>query len=184
VLVAAGADLDATAAPDAGGVPGGTALLHAAVFGMTDVLDVLVGAGARVDGLVQAAAAGDVSAYDLAAEPAGDRLRALIMAADHQRLAVLDQLVAAGTPVDGVDPAWGRHALRVAAEDGRPHSVRRLLELGADPAARDGSGHTALDLCRAGQATNPGSTGHAEVEAILAPLAGEGVTPGAGSPRG
>ncbi len=33
VLVEAGADLAATASPDAGAVPGGTALRHAAVFG-------------------------------------------------------------------------------------------------------------------------------------------------------
>ena len=48
VLIAAGADLDATASDTSGGVPGGSALLHAAVFGMTDVLDLLVAAGARV----------------------------------------------------------------------------------------------------------------------------------------
>jgi hypothetical protein len=36
VLIDAGADLNATSAPDSGGVPGGSALLHAAVFGMTD----------------------------------------------------------------------------------------------------------------------------------------------------
>jgi ankyrin repeat protein len=33
VLIEAGADLEARAAPDAGGVPGATALGHAAVFG-------------------------------------------------------------------------------------------------------------------------------------------------------
>jgi ankyrin repeat protein len=42
VLIEAGADLEARAAHDSGGVPRGTALLHAAVFGMTDVVDVLV----------------------------------------------------------------------------------------------------------------------------------------------
>src|SRR4029079_18052100 len=41
-LIKAGADIEAVAADDAGGVPGGTALLHAGVFGMTDVVDVLV----------------------------------------------------------------------------------------------------------------------------------------------
>src|SRR4051812_4763151 len=61
VLIEAGADLQATAAPDAGGVPGGTALLHAAVFGNTSVVDLLVGAGAQVPDLVLAAAAGDLS---------------------------------------------------------------------------------------------------------------------------
>jgi ankyrin repeat protein len=49
VLIDAGADLDAHAAADAGGVPGGTALRHAAVFGMTNVLDALVAAGAAVE---------------------------------------------------------------------------------------------------------------------------------------
>jgi uncharacterized protein len=61
VLIEAGADLEATAAPDAGGVPGGTPLLHAAVFGMTDVLDLLVAAGARVRSIEEAAAAGDLT---------------------------------------------------------------------------------------------------------------------------
>jgi ankyrin repeat protein len=45
-LVEAGADLEARALPHAGGVPGGTVLVHAAVFGMTMVLDVLVAGGA------------------------------------------------------------------------------------------------------------------------------------------
>lgn len=172
VLLDAGADLEARASADAGGVPGGTALLHAAVFGMTAVVDVLVAAGARVEGVVLAAAAGDVSGHDLAATNPEDRVLALVMAADHQRLEAIDRLVAAGTPVDAVDATWGRQALRVAAENGRPGSVRRLLALGANPRLRDSSGHTPLDLCRAGAATNPGSPGHAEVEAILAPLAG------------
>ena len=61
VLIEAGADLDAIAAPNAGGVPGGSALLHAAVFGMTDVVNVLVEAGARVRSIEEAAAAGDVT---------------------------------------------------------------------------------------------------------------------------
>ena len=63
VLIEAGADLEATAGASAGGVPGGTALLHAAVFGMTTVVDVLVGAGARVPDLVLAAAAGDIAGW-------------------------------------------------------------------------------------------------------------------------
>src|SRR5262245_50862236 len=47
-LIEAGANVDAHASDDSGGVPDGTALLHAAVFGMTDVVDVLVQAGAKV----------------------------------------------------------------------------------------------------------------------------------------
>ena len=36
-LIEAGANIEARASTDAGGVPGGTALMHAAVFGMTEV---------------------------------------------------------------------------------------------------------------------------------------------------
>jgi uncharacterized protein len=133
VLIEAGADLEATAAADAGGVPGATALGHAAVFGMTAVLDVLVAAGARVCGIEEAAAAGDLDGWLDDATPADARVRALVMAADHQRLEVIDRLVAAGTPVDAVDPVWGRQALRTAAANGRSASVRHLLALGADP---------------------------------------------------
>jgi uncharacterized protein len=165
VLIDAGADLEATAASDAGGVPGGTALLHAAVFGMTDVVDVLVEAGARAHGVEEAAAAGDVTGW-LTPETSPDALvRALVMAADHQRLDVIDQLIAAGTPVDAVDPAFGGHPLRQAAGNGRPASVRRLLDHGADPNLRDERGRTPLDLCREGD-----SLRRDEVEAILAPL--------------
>lgn len=164
VLIEAGADLEARAADDSGGVPGGTALLHAAVFGMTEVIDMLVAAGAKVNGIEEAAAAGDVGGW-LGNSSADGRVRALVMAADHQRLEVIDTLVAAGTPVDDADPAFGGHPLRTAASNGRPASVRRLLALGANPSLRDEQGRTPLDLCRAG--TSPG---HREAEAILVPL--------------
>ena len=130
-LIAAGADLEALAAPDAGGVPGGTALLHAAVFGMTPVLDVLVAAGARVRGIEEAAAAGDLGEWltpDTAPEA---RIRALVMAADHERLAVIDELLAAGTPIDATDAVWGRQAMRVARENNRSASIAHLLARGA-----------------------------------------------------
>ncbi len=133
VLIEAGANLDATAAPDAGGVPGGSALRHAAVFGMTEVLDLLVRAGARVRGIEEAAAAGDITGWLTPETPPQARIRALVMAADHQRLEVIDQLIAAGTPVDAVDEKWGRQALRIAVHNGRAASVRRLLDHGANP---------------------------------------------------
>jgi len=47
VLIAAGASIEARSSDDAGGVPNATALRHAAVFGMTDVLDVLLAAARR-----------------------------------------------------------------------------------------------------------------------------------------
>jgi ankyrin repeat protein len=161
VLIEAGADIEAVSAPDSGGVPSGTALEHAAVFGMTEVVDVLAAAGAKIHSLEQAAAAGDVSRCPLARFTLESRIRALVFAADHQRLDVIDQLVAAGTPVNQADAEWGRLPLHVAAGSGRPASVRRLLAHGADPNLRDPENHrTPLEE---GQ-------GHAEVAAILGPL--------------
>jgi uncharacterized protein len=96
VLIDAGADVEARAADDAGGVPGGTALLHAAVFGMTSVVDVLIASGAQVHSIEEAAAAGDISGWLDDETPPDARVRALVMAAHHQRSVVIDQLVDAG----------------------------------------------------------------------------------------
>lgn len=167
VLIDAGADLDAIAAPNAGGVPGGTALRHAAVFGMTAVVDVLARAGARVSSMAEAAAIGDVSGWLRPDTPPQERVRALVMAADHQRLDVIDQLLDAGTPVDATDVRWGRQALRQAAVNGRVASVRHLIARGADPNHRDPVEHrTALAWCR----LHNTSPDHAQVEAILVPI--------------
>ena len=130
-LIAAGADLEAVAPPEAGGVPGGTALLHAAVFGMTPVLDVLVAAGARCRGIEEAAAAGNLGEWLTPDTDSEARIRALVMAADHERLAVIDELLAAGTPIDATDAVWGRQAMRVARENNREASIAHLLARGA-----------------------------------------------------
>lgn len=174
VLVEAGADLDATATPDAGGVPGGTALLYAAVFGMTEVLDVLVAAGARVRSIEEAAAAGDLDGWLRADTDPEARLRALVMAADHQRLGAIDRLLDAGTPIDAADAQWGRQPLCLAAQNGRAASVRHLLARGADPTVRDPQHHrTPLEWCRP-EYRYLDDPGHAEVEAILRPLTAGG----------
>jgi hypothetical protein len=164
VLVEAGADIEARAAENAGGVPGGSALLHAAVFGMTDVIDVLDEAGARPASIEEAAATGDVAGFLSRKTPLQARIRALVMAADHQRLKVIDDLLAAGTP----DTQWGRQALRVAAQDGRVASVEHLLARGADPNVRDSQDQrTALDWCRHGRDDVADHSAHDRVEAIL-----------------
>ena len=166
VLIDAGADIDAISAPDSGGVPSGTALDHAAVFGMTEVVDVLVAAGARISSLEMAAAAGDITGWPLARFTLQSRIRALVFAADHQRLDVIDQLIGAGTPVNQADAEWERLPLHTAAGNGRASSVRRLLAHGADPNLRDPEHHrTPLEECQPA-----GSPGHREVEAILRPL--------------
>jgi ankyrin repeat protein len=90
------------------------------------------------------------------------------MAADHQRLNVIDELLDVGTPIDAVDPAWGRHPLRIAAQHARPASVRHLLDRGADPTLTDHEGHTALDLCQGEQLHQP-SPAHDQVAALLTP---------------
>jgi uncharacterized protein len=172
-LVEAGADIDAVSAPDSGGVPSGTALGHAAVFGMTDVVDVLVTAGARIDSLEMAAAAGDISSWPLGRFTLQSRLRALVFAADHQRLKVIDQLIEAGTPVNEADAEWGRLPLHTAAGNGRAASVRRLLAHGANPNLRDPRHHrTPLEDSQDGD-----SPGHREVEAILRPITQDQVQP-------
>jgi len=172
VLIDAGADAEAMSAPDSGGVPSGTALQHAAVFGMTDVVDVLVAAGAKIHDLEMAAAAGDVSGWPLDRFTLQSRLRALVFAADHQRLEVIDRLVAAGTPVNEPDAEWGRLPLHTAAGNGRVASVRRLLAHGADPNLR-GPGHNTTPLEESQRVSSPA---HREVEAILRPLT-RSVTP-------
>ncbi len=58
--------------------------------GMTDVFDVVVAAGAQVVGLSQAAAAGNFGGWLRPDTSLADRVLALAMAADHQRLNVID----------------------------------------------------------------------------------------------
>lgn len=170
VLVNAGADLEARAAATAGGVPGGTALRHAAVFGMTHVVDILVAAGARIGGIDEAAAAGDLGRFLDSQPREADLVAALRMAAGHERLAVIDDLLAAGTPVDGVDHD-GSTALHEAANYGRADSVRHLLRRGADPHRRDTTYNgTPLDWCRHQHCELGLSPAHEQVEAILEAL--------------
>jgi hypothetical protein len=132
VLIEAGADLDAKAAANAGGVPGGSALLHAAVFGFTDIVDLLAASGARIDGIVEAAAVGNIEGFLTDETPPEQKVRALTMAAGHDRVQVIEQLLAAGIPVDAVD-AWGFTALRAATENNKNAATAALLAAGATP---------------------------------------------------
>ena len=165
-LIDAGADIEAISAPDSGGVPNGTALEHAAVFGMTEVVDVLIAAGAKIHSLEMAAAAGNLTGWPLHRFTIQSRIRALVFAADHQRLETIDQLIEAGTPVNEPDAEWQRLPLHTAAASGRPASVRRLLAHDADPNLRDPN-HNTTPLEESRRESTPG---HREVEAILRPL--------------
>jgi ankyrin repeat protein len=182
VLIEAGADIEAVSAPDSGGIPGSTALTHAAIFGMTEVVDVLVAAGARITSFGNAVAAGDITGWPLVRFTPQSKIRALISAATHQRLEVIDQLIAAGTPVNEPDAERGELPLHAAAQNGRPASVRRLLAHGADPDLRDPvHQRTPLEWCQPGY-RDPDSPAHDEVDAILRPVTGRGpqVSHGAG----
>ena len=169
VLIEEGADIEAHASADSGGVPGGSALLHAVVFGMTDVVDVLVAAGAEIHGIEEAAATGDVSRW-LGDAHDDARVRALVMAADHERLDVMEALIAAGG-----GRRDRRGVRRPPAPDGRreraPASVRRLLAHGADPELSDEQGRTPLELCRQRRCRRR-TPERDEVESILAGLGG------------
>lgn len=168
VLIEGGADLHAIASVTEGAIPGGTALRHATVFGMTAVADILMEAGAT--DIVQAAATGDITSTLTLDTPEPDRIAALRIAAEHGRLDVIDQLLAAPTPVDGADRD-GSTALHEAAYCGRPEGVRHLLSRGADPNRRDTRfDSTPLDWCRhRREEVGPGH-GHGEVEQILRPI--------------
>lgn len=163
-------DLAAVASANAGGVPGGTALRHAAVFGMANVVEVLLAAGAT--DLIQAAAAGEITALLTAETSPRERVAALRIAAEHGRLDVIDQLLDAATPVDGVD-VDGSTALHEAAYRGRADSVKHLLARGADPGRRDSRfDGTPLGWWRHRREKIGPGHGHEEVEQLLAPVTG------------
>jgi ankyrin repeat protein len=165
VLVEAGADMAATAKAWAGGVPGGTALRHAAVFDMTAVAEVLVAAGAT--DVVYAASVGDLGDLLTTDTPLEERVAALRIAAERGRLGVIDELLTAGTPLDGVD-AHGSTALHAAALCGRADSVRHLLAHGADPTRRDARFRsTPLGWCRHQREQGEHSREHREAEQVL-----------------
>jgi uncharacterized protein len=175
VLLDAGADLEATgpAAPGSG-----TALAHAVHYGIVAAVDILVGAGAVVHDLVEAAGVGDIDAYDLAGVSHDLLLRALRAAAVCERLTVIDQLLDTGLDVNSefrtlTEPGGGT-ALHCAAWEGKDASVAHLLARGADP-NRTVEGvdpirnATPLAWCRHRSGVGHGGNHH-QVEAILEPL--------------
>ena len=117
-LLDAGADVELTDNPPE------TALRFAAAFGFPEVVDLLVAAGARPQSIIEAAGIGDLSAYELDEVGEFDRACALRAAAVNERLDVIDQLLAAGTPIDAeVD---GHPAVHWARQQGRHHAVAHL----------------------------------------------------------
>lgn len=123
VLLEAGADVNLTDNPPE------TALRLAAAYGQPEVLDLLIAAGARPQSVIEAAGAGDLSGWDVARLSDFDRACALRAAAVNERLAVVDALLAAGTPVDAeVD---GHPAIFWARGQGRSRAVAHLTAKGS-----------------------------------------------------
>jgi uncharacterized protein len=123
VLIEAGADVELTDNPPE------TALRLAAAFGHPEVVELLVAAGARPKSIIEASGIGDLSDYDLSEESEFSRACALRAASVNERLEVIDQLLAAGTPIDAkVD---SHPAIHWAEEQGRSQAVAHLKKRGA-----------------------------------------------------
>ena len=124
-LLDAGADVELTDSPPE------TALRWAAAAGYPEIVDMLIAAGTRIRSIIEAAGAGDLTGWPIAELSDFDRACALRAAAVNERLTVIDQLLAAGTPIDAeVD---GAPAIHWATERGRQRAVAHLLAHGATP---------------------------------------------------
>jgi ankyrin repeat protein len=128
VLLEAGADVELTDNPPE------TALRLAAAYGHPEIVDLLVEAGAVPRSIIEAAGVGNLDGWDLASLSEFERACGLRAASVNERLDVIDQLLAAGTPIDAeVD---GHTAAFWAQEQGRPSAVAHLVERGATSPTR------------------------------------------------
>jgi ankyrin repeat protein len=119
-LLDAGADVNLVD-PDA---PSDTALRVAAAYGFPEIVDLLIAAGAPINSVIEAAGAGDLTGWTIEELSDFERACALRSAAVNDRLTIIDQLLAAGTPIDAeVD---GHPAIHWAREQGRSKAVDHL----------------------------------------------------------
>jgi ankyrin repeat protein len=109
---------------DFSGVP---VIIYAAIQKNTDVFEVLIDKGARVN----------------VADPAGTT--PLHWAARYGRVRAVNMLLDRGAAARIADDE-GNTALHFAARQQNPEPVRRLRAAGADPSARNKAGQTALDV--------------------------------------
>ncbi len=125
VLLAAGASVELTD-PEC---PSDTALRVAAAYGWPEIVDLLLAAGAKPQSIIEAAGSGDVSGWDLTTLSDYQRACALRSASVNDRVGAIDQVLAAGTPINSeVD---GRPAIFWARKQGRSTAVAYLTARGA-----------------------------------------------------
>lgn len=123
VLLEAGARVDLTDTPSE------TALRLAAAYGWPEIVDLLRAAGAEPQSIIEAAGSGDLSGWDLTRLSEFQGACALRAAAVNDRLDVIDEVLAAGTPIDSeVD---GHPAVFWANRQGRSRAVAHLMARGA-----------------------------------------------------
>ena len=66
-------------------------------------------------------------------------------------LSLAEAILRLGGRVDAFIPHTGRTPLAIAASSGQEALVRLLVRYGADPAAHEGDGFSAIELCRRGR---------------------------------
>jgi len=100
-----------------------------AAYRFPEIVDELIAAGATINSEIEAAGAGDLTGWSIAELSDFERACALRAAAVNERLTIIDQLLAAGTPIDAeVD---GQPAIHRAREQGRSRAVEHLARRGA-----------------------------------------------------
>jgi len=98
-------------------------------YGFPEIVDELIAAGAKVNSVIEAAGAGDLTGWSIAELSDFERACALRAAAVNERLTIIDQLLAAGTPIDvEVD---GQPAIHWAREQRRSKAAEHLASRGA-----------------------------------------------------
>ena len=100
-----------------------------AAYGFPEIVDELIAAGATINSEIEAAGAGDLTGWSIAELSDFERACALRAAAVNERHTIIDQLLAAGTPIDAeVD---GQPAIHWAREQGRLKAAEHLARRGA-----------------------------------------------------
>lgn len=163
-LVDSGANLEAIGHA----VENGTPLAHAIEFGAVEIVDLLVAAGARIRSFAEAAGTGKIDGMLESNADSNERAAALRAAAVCDRLEVIDELHAAGVPLNQL--INGGTALHWAAWEAKATAARHLVSLGADVSAKDPEHHgTPLDWARhrSGECPNAHPGGHAYVIRFL-----------------